>query len=232
MTPARLLRTLGACAGAWVIGAAAAAAAVPEQGPAWSKLSAAQQQALAPLQRDWPSIEPNRKQKWLELATRFPNMPADERQRVQERMAEWARLTPAERTRARLQFKEARQVPADERQAKWQAYQALPEDERKQLAQRAKPAAKPASAPDLTGRSHAAAASSAGERKAPATAPMVVQAKPGATTTTMTVKPHKPNPAQPGAPKIAATAGYVDPATLLPKRTAPAAAPPQSPTPQ
>ena len=214
------------------VGATPAPLPVTEQGPAWSKLSVAQQQALAPLQRDWPTIEPNRKQKWLELATRFPTMPVDERQRVQERMAEWARMTPAERTHARLQFKEASQVPADQRQAKWQAYQALSEDERKQLAQRAKRAAKAASVPEAAGRNHAAAASSAADKRAPATSPIVVQAKPGATTSTMTVKARKPNPAQPGMPKIAATAGYVDPATLLPKRTAPAATAPPPPTQQ
>lgn len=201
-----------------------ASAPVAERGPTWASLTPAQKQALAPLQRDWPTIEPNRKQKWLEVALRFPKLPADERTRVQERMAEWARLTPAQRTQARMQFQEVRQLPAAERQAKWQAYQALPESERKTLAQRARPAGKPASGVD--GVARAASATGTGNRNpgptatiptTHAVAPIVVQAHPGATTTTLSTRP-PPRPVSPGTPKIAATAGYVDPTTLLPRR--------------
>jgi len=142
---------------------------------------------------------------------------------VQDRMAEWARLTPAERSRARLQFQETKQVPASERQAKWQAYQALPEDQRQALALSAK---KPA----RSGPAASAAAStepSAGKRNLVQTAapaatravtPTAQQAKPGATTTTMTARPQPPAHQQAGLPKIAATPGFVDPSTLLPRR--------------
>jgi hypothetical protein len=197
-------------------------------------LTAQQQQALSPLQRDWTSLDGTRRQKWMEVASRFPNMPAGERQRVQARMAEWARLTPAERTQARLQFQEVRQLPAPERNAKWQAYQALPDAEKQSLAQRAKPPARLASAADAAGkvrdgvttaRGAVNPASSAAARPA---APLVVQARPGATTTTMSMRAGAPARRQPGAPKIAATASYVDPATLLPRQkfegTAPAPA--------
>ena len=222
----RLVRLLGALLAALVFGTAAQAAA--DKGPAWASLTVSQQQALAPLQRDWATLEPNRRQKWLEVAARFPKMPADERQRVQERMAEWARLTPAQRTQARLQFQEVRQLPAEERHAKWQAYQALSDGERQQLAQRVKPAAKPASAPEATPKARTTVEASATGKflqaasgAAPssrAVAPFVVQARPGATTTTMSARTVTPVHIQPGAPKIAATAGYVDPATLLPRR--------------
>ncbi len=162
----------------------------------------------------------------MEVAGHFPNMPVDERQRVQERMAEWARLTPAERTQARLQFQEVRQLPAQERSAKWQAYQALPEAEKKSLAQRAKPPVKAASAADAPAKprdtfaASRAAPSPASGALGRATAPIVVQARPGATTTTMSTRASVPAHRQPGAPKIAATANYVDPATLLPRRSA------------
>lgn len=240
MTFARQARLIAACLGLVVL--ASAAVAAPDKGVAWSALTPAQQQVLAPLQRDWTSLEPNRRQKWLEVAARFPAMPADERQRVQARMAEWARLTPAERTQARLQFQEVRQLPAEERHAKWQAYQALPESERQSLAQRAKPAARPASGGEGTakgkvaenvapkGTGPAVAASSRG------VAPIVVQARPGATTMTMTARALPPRHTQPGAPKIAATAGNVDPATMLPRRgpqvSAPAASGSDSGNPQ
>ncbi|HLL10358.1 MAG TPA: DUF3106 domain-containing protein [Rubrivivax sp.] len=197
-------------------------------GPAWATLSPAQQQALAPLQRDWASIEATRKQKWLEVSARFPAMPPDERARVQQRMADWARLTPAERTRARLQFQEVRQLPAEERQARWQAYQALPVEERKTLAQRGGPAATPAAAPvtkdsRLDGAKRNMVQSQSVQPKR-AVAPTVVQAKPGATTTSMATRTAPPAHNQAGLPKIAATPGFVDPATLLPRRGAQGAA--------
>jgi hypothetical protein len=246
---------IGAAACLWVPVALAAhensptSAAAVDRSPTWASLTPVQQQALAPLQRDWAGIDQSRKQKWLVIAARFPTLPADERKRVQERMTEWTHMTPAQRNSARLQFNEARQVSAEERQAKWQAYQALPEAERQSLAQRAKPAAKNAAAapsplgsvpsggagssPKTNNLSRANPADGTTKRnvvQAPVgdqvkpVAPVVVQAKPGATTTNISTRLPRPSHSQPGTPKIAATPGYVDPATLLPKRGAQGAA--------
>lgn len=49
-------------------------------------------------------------------------------------------------------------------------------------------------------------------------APTMVQATPGATTTLVTRPPAPPPHQQTGLPKIAATPGFVDSKTLLPKR--------------
>lgn len=210
--------------------ASAAPAAVVDRKPSWASLTVAQQQALLPLQRDWASIEPNRKQKWIVVASKFSAMPADERLRVQTRMADWARLTPNERAGARLQFQETRRVPAEERQERWQAYQALTAEERSTLAQRAKPVAKAASGAENAAQARTVAdAASAGARKpnlvtptvattTRSVAPAVVQARPGATTTTMSTRIAPPLHHQLGLPKIAATPGFVDPATLLPRK--------------
>ena len=136
----------GACAAALVLACAPVFSVEAEKGTPWARLTPAQQQALTPLQRDWSSIDTQRKQKWLELSERMPKLPADERQRIQARMTEWARMTPAERAGARAQFQETRQLTADERQASWLEYQALPDDQRRQLAQQAKPVAAAAAA--------------------------------------------------------------------------------------
>lgn len=212
----------------------AAAPVAAERGPRWQTLTAAQRSALAPLQRDWSSIDPARKQKWIEVASVYQTMSAQERERVQQRMNDWAQMTPAERGRARLQFQETRQLPAQDRQARWDAYQALGDDERKRLAAKASPAAL---TPRAAASAAAAAAVSAGVR-APETsakrnlvanvpppasvnrpvAPTVVQARPGATTTLVSKAAQPPAHHQPGLPKIAATRGFVDPTTLLPKR--------------
>ncbi len=203
-------------------------------GPAWSSLSAAHRAALLPLERDWSSIDSQRKAKWLEIATRFPRMPVNEQERVQDRMAEWARMTPTERGRARVTFQEAKQLSPQERQARWEAYQALPEDDRKALAAKAtQSAAKPvpagASANALS--TLPKQSSSSQTTKAPllqAVAPTVVQGKPGATTMSIAKVATPPAHQQPGQPKIAAKPAQVDRATMLPRLanvTGPAIAP-------
>lgn len=222
----RLLPLVGAGLMAWSLGAVAQVAS--DRSPAWSALNPAQKAALAPLASDWAGIDATRRQKWLEVAAKFPSMPADERARVQARMAEWARLSPSERAGARLQFQEVRKLPAEERQAKWQAYQALSAEERSTLAQRARPPQRSATGAE-TPRPRTVAVESMPSAKrnlvAPAqptptrvVAPTVVQAKPGATTMSMTKRAAPPLHHQAGLPKIAATPAFVDPDTLLPRR--------------
>ncbi|MBL8345159.1 MAG: DUF3106 domain-containing protein [Rubrivivax sp.] len=214
--------------------AAAPAPVASVSGPAWSALTATQQQALAPLRPTWDANDAPRKLKWIEVADRFPGMPAAERRRVQERMAAWAAMTPSERARARVQFQETRGIGAEERQARWQAYQSLPEDERKRLALAAKKVPPPAASASAS-RVAAAATSDPSNAKrnlvatspspAPrAVAPTVVQAKPGASTTTVATRAKPPLHHQHGLPKIVATPNFVDPATLLPRRGPQAAA--------
>jgi hypothetical protein len=208
------------------LAAAAAVWAAPpppvDQAPTWASLSAAQQNVLTPLQRDWPSLDAARKQKWLDIARRFPRLPAAERQRIQERMAEWARMTPTERGRARLQFQEARQLSPEDRQARWEEYKALPDERRKELAQRAPVAAAkpPPTERRATDATTAKRNTVSPEAAAPVkqVAPTLVQAKPGATTTLMTAKRSGPAHQQAGLPKIAATRDFVDPNTMLPQR--------------
>lgn len=206
-------------------GPVAAAQPIAAPAPSWTVLTSAQKQALAPLEREWGSLDAQRQSKWLAVAAKFPSMPADERARLHARMAEWARLTPTERSRARLQYQDARQLSANERQAKWQAYQALSEDDRHALAQKAKPAARPASAPAQLAAAKPAASGSKQNvvqaTTAPRTgavSPMAQQVRPGATTTPISARALPPTHNQAGLPKIAATPGFVDPSTLLPQR--------------
>lgn len=194
-------------------------------GPDWAALSAQQRDVLAPLQRDWSGLNAARKAKWLEVAARFPSMPQAEQDRIRQRMAGWAQLTPAERGNARLSFQESKQLSSEEKQLRWEAYQALPAEERNALANRAKPAAERAGAPQrAAAQPRGAAASAAGTPLIKPIAPTLVQAKPGATTTLMTKPPTPPPHQQPGQPTIAAKPGQVDGRTLLPKSGPQAAA--------
>lgn len=179
---------------------AAAGTALAE--PLWARLSPQQREALAPLQPHWAGIEPQQRQKWLELAARFPSMSPQERERLQQRMVGWAYLPPAERGRARLQFLESRQLQQDERQLRWNEYQALPPEQRERLARQAQErgaAARPAAVSDTA---------AALQRASPAAAAVLPQ---------------------PGLPRITATPEFVEPSTLLPRRGAQAVGRKQEP---
>jgi hypothetical protein len=204
--------------------ALSAVIAAAEEGVRWTDLPPDQQSALRPLQREWAQIDAPRKQKWIEIAGRFGSMPPAEQSRVQARMKEWAQMSPSQRRDARMNYQAARQVPAQNKQARWEAYQALPAEQRRQLAQPV-PAA-----PERRSGSARAPAGDVPQAKSNIVpnpshavpprpvAPTVVQAKPGATTTLMSSRPAPPAHQQTGMPKIAATPGFVDKSTLLPQR--------------
>ncbi|MES3014018.1 MAG: DUF3106 domain-containing protein [Pseudomonadota bacterium] len=209
-----------------------------EQGERWSELKPGQQAALKPLESEWSGIDVRSKRKWLELSARFPKLTSAEQARVQERMSEWTRLTPKERGEARMHFQDAKQVPAQDRQARWKAYEALSPEQKQQLAARGAPANDPArkgSGPgarndgksDKFDKGARDAGSQAKSNIVPnpsfasppkSVAPTVVQARPGATTTLITKRPTPPGHQQTGMPKIAATPEFVNKATLLPQR--------------
>jgi hypothetical protein len=207
-------------------------AATAGQGTTWSQLTPAQRNALEPLKHEWSSIDASRQKKWIRVARRMPAMPPAERERVQARMTAWAHLSPQQRGRARLGFERAKQASPRDRQAKWQAYQALPAEQKQRLqvqARSARPAqghARPASAPH-SGKSHTKSnivpnpSFAVPPRQI---SPTAVQAQPGATTTLISKRPAPPAHQQAGLPKIAATPAFVDSETLLPQRGPQAAA--------
>lgn len=227
--------------------AVTSAAPVPaERGIRWRELRANQRDALKPLENDWHTIDANRKQKWIEIADRFGTIAPAEQSRIQERMREWAKMSPLQRGQVRLQFQEAQRVAPQDRQAQWQVYQALPAEQKQRLADRA---ATPAPSPTAASRKAARAAARsdrAAETKSNivpnpshaepphSVAPTVVEAGPGVSTSLISRRPAPPAHQQTGLPKIAATPGYVNSATLLPQRGPQGAAtrPAPSPSPE
>jgi hypothetical protein len=226
-----VLISLTIVAGAYCADAAKPLTAAAEQGVRWQDLKPAQQAALKPLEHEWSRIDGPGKKKWLEVSARFQKFTPAEQTRMQDRMTQWTKLTPLERGQARLHFQEAKEVPAKDRQARWNAYQALSPEQKRDLAARAAPPS------DASRKSSGAAParSEGASRETPqlksnivpnptfaappkAIAPTVVQARPGASTTSITKRPTPPTHQQPGMPKIAATPGFVNKATLLPQR--------------
>lgn len=124
--------------------ASAAKAAKPQTRPLWAELTPAQQQALTPLAAKWDTISDAQKRKWLVVSQNYPKMSGAEQAKLHSRMSEWAALSPQQRTQARLNFGETQQLSPDDKKAKWEAYQALPAEEKSKLA--AKAAKPPATA--------------------------------------------------------------------------------------
>jgi hypothetical protein len=108
----------------------------------WSKLKAGERQALAPLAGVWSGLHPTQQRKWLEVSRNFGSLHPTEQAKMQERMRAWATLSPRERAQARLNFGKtaevARELSPAEKIAKWEAYQALPAQQRQKLAEQAK----------------------------------------------------------------------------------------------
>ena len=199
-----------------------------ETGSAWAQLTAQEQQALQPLEGLWSTIGPDRRLKWREVAARFPTLSADERNRIRERMVDWAKLSQSERAAARIGFEQAKTVPPEKRQAGWEAYRALPEDQRKALATQATQAAQRSTQPVLANPSAAMKPEAKSNIVAPTPAQArpvtaaVVQATVGASTRPINqVPPKPPEHHQPGQPKIAASPEFVNRTTLLPQRPTP-----------
>lgn len=112
---------------------AASGFTAPRSGPTWKELTAAQRTALAPLSASWEQLAEGHKRKWIALAANYAKLPPAEQAKLHSRMSEWAALSPQQRAQARLNFGEAQQVSPDEKRAKWEAYQALPPEDRRKL---------------------------------------------------------------------------------------------------
>lgn len=206
----------------------ALAQALAATGPlVWDQLPVQQRSVLAPLRGDWASISPAQQQKWAEIARRFPALPPEERGRVQQRLSDWSRLSPQERGSARFNFQEARQLSPQERQQQWEAYRALPADQRRALAERA---GQPAVSAAGTGTREPPAHVKSSVVRAPppvpgqSVSPSVVKRGAGASTDLVSRPATPPMHQQAGLPKVAAMPGFVDKATLLPQRGAQGAA--------
>ncbi len=130
---------LSAAVQAQTITPSAVAPSLPGR-PLWSDLTEHQQQALAPLSEQWPTMNEPHKRKWLALSQNFAQLSTDEQNTLQSRMKEWAALSPQKRAVARLNFADAKKLPQEDKKAKWEAYQALsPEAKQKLAAQQARP---------------------------------------------------------------------------------------------
>lgn len=192
----------------------------------WGGLTPKQQALLAPLERDWAGISDAQRSKWLSATPTLATMSGEEIKRVHDRMRDWAQLSTADRLNARIGFQVARQLTAEQRQARWEAYQALPAEERQALADKALARREAQAAPRSAPKTLEAKPKSNIVPTPPKLLPSVpvtgglVQAKPGATTVLISRRATPPRHLAAGGTKIVADPALVDPKTLLPRSLA------------
>lgn len=100
---------------------------------AWRQLTPMQRQALAPLGAQWSALSPQQQAKWLTLSKNFTQLTVAEQITMHSRMSDWVDLSPQQRNLARLNFNQLQNLPKEDKKAKWEAYQALPTDEKRLL---------------------------------------------------------------------------------------------------
>ena len=111
--------------------------------PVWAELTVQQQIALRPLAPGWDTINEAQKRKWLEISKGYPSLTPEGQSIMHSRMTEWVGLSAQQRAQARLNFAKTKELSneltPEEKQAKWQSYQALSAEEKQKLAARATP---------------------------------------------------------------------------------------------
>lgn len=183
--------------------ASTAVAALPKSfsSLSWNSLTPTQHHALKPLTSSWADLSDAQKRKWITLSANYPQMSVIEQTKLHERMAQWAALTPRQREQARLNFAETKQITPQQKNEKWQAYQALSAEEKQKLAKSAQPkpprtalAAQPVASDKIN---RMPMTKSPGGVALPASGPSLSK-------NTLLVKPKPPTP--PVAPKVPASA--------------------------
>lgn len=96
----------------------------------WSALTPVQQHALAPLAKQWDTLEGNRQRKWLALADRYQKSTPEQQARMQERMQAWVTITPEQRQKARENYQAVRKLDPNTRAEKWSSYEQIPAEKR------------------------------------------------------------------------------------------------------
>ena len=129
-----LAQSAAGAAGAAVVASGAPASTTAAQPHSrWSRLSASEKAALAPLAEQWAQISETQRSKWLTIARNFDQISPAEQQVMQARMKEWVKLSPVQRNQARLNFNTLQGVSKDEKKTRWDEYQALSEAEKRKL---------------------------------------------------------------------------------------------------
>lgn len=87
----------------------------------------------------WHDLSKLQQRKWVAIAVQSGKMSTAEIEILHQRMRDWALLSSSEREKARINFNKVNQLSAEEKLKNWHAYQALSEQEKASLIQKATP---------------------------------------------------------------------------------------------
>jgi len=82
----------------------------------WTKLTPQQQEALAPLAKEWNSLPEMQQKRLLATTKRFHQLSPDKKKVFLTRLTEWSNLTPAQRNQARKTYKAFSEAAPDKRE--------------------------------------------------------------------------------------------------------------------
>ncbi len=140
----------------WAQNVPTAPVASAQPARAWQQLPSKEKLALAPLASRWSELSEIQKGKWIAISQNFDQLSPAEKLVMHERMADWVNLSPIQRNQARLNFNALQNLPKDEKKAKWDEYQSLSTEQKRQLssvnqgpAKTTAPSSKPANAERL-----------------------------------------------------------------------------------
>ena len=194
----------------WAQSPAASAPASQPQSSSWQRLSAEEKRALAPLASRWSELSEIQKGKWIAIAHNFDQLSATDKTVMHARMTEWVNLSPIQRSQARLNFNTLQNLPKDEKKAKWDEYQSLSPEQKRQLsainqgpAKTAAPSSKPVNADRLVTPPRAwqaSPAASAPPNRAPIDKKTLLPLAGDATSKPVTLQPEASSPREDGSP--------------------------------
>jgi len=118
-------RTVGLAASAAPLSTGATAVTLSEpilHDGAWTRLSAMQRDALAPLEQVWPTLNETVRRRWLAIASSFASKSRETQDRMHAKMALWSKLSPSQRAEARLRYLQAAKLDAKSKRERWEAY--------------------------------------------------------------------------------------------------------------
>lgn len=88
---------------------------------------------LAPFAEGWNALPLEEKRAWVALADKYPRLTSAEKDKAAERIRDWAKLTPEQRKLARQNYRLAKSLPRDEREAQLAQYNTLTDEQKKVL---------------------------------------------------------------------------------------------------
>ena len=82
----------------------------------WAELTPIQQEALAPLDKDWNTLANKQQQHFIKLSNHYAKLTPEKKERLHKQLVAWSKLTPEQRKRAREKYIAVSKAPPEKRE--------------------------------------------------------------------------------------------------------------------